>query len=57
MTVRKKALRSPAEEYQKIAEVVSKYAIHNSHVGKTRSDINRSLVVTLIFRFCTEKGW
>ncbi|KAJ8984034.1 hypothetical protein NQ317_012258 [Molorchus minor] len=33
MTVRKKALRSPAEEYQKISEVVSKYAIHNSTVG------------------------
>lgn len=34
MTVRKKALRSPAEEYQKVSEVVSKYAIHNSNVGK-----------------------
>ncbi|CAH1104007.1 unnamed protein product [Psylliodes chrysocephalus] len=33
MHVRKKALRSPAEEYQKIADVVSKYAIHNAHVG------------------------
>ncbi|KAJ8917366.1 hypothetical protein NQ315_002390 [Exocentrus adspersus] len=33
MTVRKKALRSPAEEYQKISEVVCKYAIHNSSVG------------------------
>lgn len=33
MSVRKKALRSPAEEYQKISEVVSKYAIHNSKVG------------------------
>ncbi|EFA08028.2 DNA mismatch repair protein Mlh1-like Protein [Tribolium castaneum] len=33
MSVRKKALRSPAEEYQKISEVVGKYAIHNSKVG------------------------
>lgn len=33
MNVRKKALRSPAEEYQKISEVVGKYAIHNSKVG------------------------
>lgn len=33
MTVRKKALRSPAEEYQKISDVVSKYAIHNSKVS------------------------
>lgn len=34
MAVRKKALRSPTEEYQKIAEIVSKYAVHNSNVGK-----------------------
>lgn len=33
MNVRRNALRSPAEEYQKISDVVSKYAIHNSHVG------------------------
>lgn len=33
MSVRKRALRSPAEEYQKIAEVVSKYAVHNSNIG------------------------
>ncbi|KAL3286344.1 hypothetical protein HHI36_000852 [Cryptolaemus montrouzieri] len=33
MFVRKKALRSPAEEYQKISEVVSKYAIHNANVS------------------------
>ncbi|XP_044744859.1 DNA mismatch repair protein Mlh1 [Coccinella septempunctata] len=33
MIVRKKALRSPAEEYQKISEVVSKYAIHNAKVS------------------------
>ncbi|XP_063916491.1 DNA mismatch repair protein Mlh1 [Zophobas morio] len=33
MDVRKKALRSPAEEYQKISEVVGKYAIHNASVG------------------------
>lgn len=34
MNVRKKALRSSTEEYQKISEVVSKYAIHNSGIGK-----------------------
>ncbi|CAG9814820.1 unnamed protein product [Phaedon cochleariae] len=33
MNVRKKALRSPAEEYQKVADVVGKYAIHNASVG------------------------
>ncbi|XP_060532921.1 DNA mismatch repair protein Mlh1 isoform X2 [Cylas formicarius] len=33
MTVRRKALRSPAEEYQKISDVVGKYAIHNASVG------------------------
>lgn len=33
MVVRKKALRSHAEEYQKISEVVSKYAIHNAKVS------------------------
>lgn len=33
MTVRKKALRSSAEEYQKVTEVVSKYAVHNADVG------------------------
>lgn len=34
MNVRRNALRSPAEEYQKISDVVSKYAIHNAQVGK-----------------------
>lgn len=34
MKVRKNALRSPAEEYQKISDVVSKYAIHNATVGE-----------------------
>lgn len=33
MNVRKNTLRSCAEEYQKISEVVGKYAIHNAHVG------------------------
>ncbi|XP_028130012.2 DNA mismatch repair protein Mlh1 [Diabrotica virgifera virgifera] len=33
MNVRKKALRSPAEEYQKVADVVSKYAVHNAPIG------------------------
>ncbi|XP_030749016.1 DNA mismatch repair protein Mlh1 [Sitophilus oryzae] len=33
MTVRRQALRSPAEEYQKISEIVSKYAIHNASIG------------------------
>ncbi|KAK9700514.1 DNA mismatch repair protein Mlh1 C-terminus [Popillia japonica] len=33
MNIRKRALRSPAEEYQKITEVVEKYAIHNANVG------------------------
>ncbi|CAB3258372.1 unnamed protein product [Arctia plantaginis] len=32
---RKKALRSPTEEYSHIMEVVGGYAIHNSHVGFT----------------------
>nr|CAH7749104.1 unnamed protein product [Callosobruchus chinensis] len=33
MPIRKKALRSPAEEYQKISDVVSKYAVHNASIG------------------------
>lgn len=33
MNVRKRALRSPVEEYQKVADVVGKYAIHNSNIG------------------------
>ncbi|XP_075986821.1 DNA mismatch repair ATPase Mlh1 [Anticarsia gemmatalis] len=32
---RKKAIRSPTEEYTHIMEVVGGYAIHNSHVGFT----------------------
>ncbi|KAL1490508.1 hypothetical protein ABEB36_013190 [Hypothenemus hampei] len=35
MNVRRHALRSPAEEYQKISDVVSKYAVHNANVGFT----------------------
>ncbi|XP_066260659.1 DNA mismatch repair protein Mlh1-like [Euwallacea similis] len=33
MNVRRNALRSGTEEYQKISDVVSKYAIHNATVG------------------------
>lgn len=33
MHVRQRALRSPAEEYNKIFEVVSKYAVHNAGIG------------------------
>lgn len=33
MSVRKRTLRSPAEEFQKISDVVGKYAIHNPKVG------------------------
>lgn len=33
MSVRKTVLRSPAEEYQKISDVVGKYAIHNATTG------------------------
>ncbi|XP_043213715.1 DNA mismatch repair protein Mlh1-like isoform X2 [Amphibalanus amphitrite] len=35
MAARRQALRSPAEEFNKISEVVSRYAIHNSSVGFT----------------------
>lgn len=57
MTVRKKALRSSAEEYQKIAEVVSKYAIHNSHIGKIFEIICHLVFYVIIFSFCIEKIW
>ncbi|KAK8378680.1 hypothetical protein O3P69_009408 [Scylla paramamosain] len=33
--VRRKALRSPAEEHGRVFEVVSRYAIHNANVGFT----------------------
>lgn len=33
MNIRKRALRSAPEEYQKISDVVGKYAIHNAKVG------------------------
>lgn len=33
MGVRKTALRNPAAEYQKISEIVGRYAVHNAHVG------------------------
>ena len=35
ITTRKKALKSPGEEYAKIVDVVSKYAIHNSGIAFT----------------------
>lgn len=31
--IRRKALRSPGEEYQKVSEVVGRYAVHNAKVG------------------------
>ncbi|KAF2350087.1 DNA mismatch repair protein family [Trinorchestia longiramus] len=33
VSIRRKALRSPAEEHARIAEVVSRYAVHNASVG------------------------
>lgn len=33
MNVRKRALKSAAEEYQKISDVIGKYSIHNAKVG------------------------
>lgn len=33
VSTRRKALKSPGEEYSRIADVVSRYAIHNSKVG------------------------
>ncbi|XP_037075337.1 DNA mismatch repair protein Mlh1-like [Pollicipes pollicipes] len=35
MAARRQALRSPAEEFNKVAEVMNRYAIHNSSVGFT----------------------
>ncbi|KAH9503230.1 DNA mismatch repair protein [Bulinus truncatus] len=35
ISTRRKALRSPVEEYAKVVDVVSKYAIHNSKAGFT----------------------
>ncbi|XP_061186052.1 DNA mismatch repair protein Mlh1-like isoform X1 [Saccostrea echinata] len=35
ISTRRKALKSPSEEHAKIAEVVSRYAVHNSSVGFT----------------------
>uniref|UniRef100_A0A8D8LUC9 DNA mismatch repair protein MLH1 n=1 Tax=Cacopsylla melanoneura TaxID=428564 RepID=A0A8D8LUC9_9HEMI len=40
---RRKALKSPSEEYHKIAEVVSRYAVHNPHVGFTLKKQNENL--------------
>ncbi|KAL3831500.1 hypothetical protein ACJMK2_023241 [Sinanodonta woodiana] len=35
IATRRKALKSPAEEHARVAEVVSRYAVHNSEVGFT----------------------
>lgn len=58
MTVRRKALRSSAEEYQKIADVVSKYAVHNSHVGKFSEKSYKLLqLIDINLRFWAKKIW
>ncbi|KAI5711781.1 hypothetical protein M8J76_014772 [Diaphorina citri] len=40
---RRKALKQPSEEYNKIADVVSRYAVHNPHVGFTLKKQNENL--------------
>lgn len=42
MPQRKQALKSPAEEFTKVSEVVSKYAVHNAHVGFTLKKVGES---------------
>lgn len=42
MPQRKQGLKSPVEEFQKISDVVSKYAIHNSKVGFTLKKFNEN---------------
>lgn len=53
MAVRQRALRSPAEEYQKIADVVSKYAVHNAHVGTD----NRSCTIFIVISYFLLTGF
>lgn len=43
MSTRRKALKSAAEEHNRIADVVGRYAIHNSHVGFTLKKQGESL--------------
>lgn len=43
VATRRKALKSAAEEHNRIADVVGRYAIHNSHVGFTLKKQGESL--------------
>lgn len=41
VTTRRKALKSPSDEYAKIADVMTKYAVHNSAVSFTLKKVSK----------------
>ena len=43
VSVRRKALRNTSEEHAKIADVISKYAIHNPSVGFSLKKLGQNL--------------
>lgn len=45
---RRKALKTPNEEYMKIVDVVTKYALHNPHVSISLKKVIQSFTSFLI---------
>lgn len=52
MPTRLKSFKSPSEEYNRILDVVGRYAIHNSSVGFTCKKVRAYLFMQAVVFYC-----